>query len=42
MTSVHLHNKALHAAKIDSKRRSTAKQEQSFRRNPWKYVQTAC
>ena len=41
MTSVRLHNKALHAAKRDSLCHSTVRQERSFHRNPWKFAQAA-
>ena len=42
MTAVRLHNKTLRAAKRDTLRRSTARQEKSFRKNPWKFAQEAC
>ena len=42
MTAVRLHNKTLRAAKRDTLRRSTAREEKSFRKNPWKFAQEAC
>ena len=41
MTAVCLH-KTLHAAKRDTLRCSTARQEKFFRKNPWKFAQEAC
>ena len=39
MSVVRLHNKSLRAARKDSARRSTARQENCFHKNPWKFAQ---
>jgi len=42
MSAVRLHNKCLRAARKDSARRSTVRQENCFRKNPWKFAQETC
>ena len=42
VSAVRLHNKCLRAARKDSVRRSTTKQENCFRKNPWKFAQETC
>lgn len=42
MTSVHLHNKALHSARKDLLRHSSVRQEWSFHKKPWMFAQSTC